>query len=137
MRFSLFLGDVLPDNAGGILSIFGGCFYQLRQQFKHDRKATVDDNKDLMDANPDYVKQLELLPEDKRRAHRYGDWNALAGTYFEEFTDGVHTCNPFPIPRDWARYRAFDYCLISIQTIVSAFYAAIDKSYRLSSSFIC
>ena len=74
-------------------------------------KATVDDNKDLMDANPDYVKQLELLPEDKRRAHRYGDWNALAGTYFEEFTDGVHTCAPFPIPREWAKYRAFDYGL--------------------------
>lgn len=73
--------------------------------------ATVDDNKDLMDANPDYVKQLELLPEDKRRAHRYGDWNALAGVYFEEFTEGVHTCKPFPIPRDWARYRAFDYGL--------------------------
>lgn len=73
--------------------------------------ATVDDNKDLMEANPDYVKQLELLPEDKRRAHRYGDWNALAGVYFEEFTDGVHTCKPFPIPRDWARYRAFDYGL--------------------------
>lgn len=73
--------------------------------------ATVDDNKDLMDANPDYVKQLELLPEDKRRAHRYGDWNALAGVYFEEFTDGIHTCNPFPIPKDWARYRAFDYGL--------------------------
>lgn len=74
-------------------------------------KATVDDNKDLMEANPDYVRQLELLPEDKRRAHRFGDWNALAGTYFEEFTDGLHTCNPFPIPKDWARYRAFDYGL--------------------------
>lgn len=74
-------------------------------------KATVDDNKDLMENNPDYVQQLELLPEDKRNAHRYGDWNALAGTYFSEFTDGVHTCRPFPIPKDWARYRAFDYGL--------------------------
>lgn len=73
--------------------------------------ATVDMNKDLMESNPDYIRQLELLPEDKRRAHRYGDWNALAGTYFDEFTDGVHTCNPFPIPRDWAKYRAFDYGL--------------------------
>lgn len=73
--------------------------------------ATVDDNKDLMESNPDYVKQLELLPEDIRKAHRYGDWNALAGVYFEEFTEGIHTCNPFPIPGDWARYRAFDYGL--------------------------
>lgn len=27
--------------------------------------ATVDDNRDLMEANPDYVKQLELLPEEQ------------------------------------------------------------------------
>lgn len=74
-------------------------------------KATVDDNKDLMEAQPDYVLQLELLPEDKRRAHRYGDWNALAGTFFDEFTPGLHTCKPFQIPDSWARYRSFDYGL--------------------------
>lgn len=73
--------------------------------------ATVDDNKDLMEANPDYVRQLELLPEDIRRAHRYGDWNALAGVYFDEFTDGIHTCKPFPIKPNWQRYRAMDYGL--------------------------
>lgn len=74
-------------------------------------KATVDDNKDLMEANPDYVQQLELLPADIRDAHRYGDWNALAGIFFSEFTDGLHTCKPFPIPSHWAKYRAFDYGL--------------------------
>lgn len=74
-------------------------------------KATVDDNKDLMESNPDYVQQLELLPPDIRDAHRHGDWNALAGIYFSEFTDGVHTCKPFDIPDNWARYRAFDYGL--------------------------
>lgn len=73
--------------------------------------ATVKDNKDLMENNQDYIEQLKLLPEDKRRAHLYGDWDALAGVYFEEFTDCVHTCNPFPIPKNWARYRAFDYGL--------------------------
>ena len=73
--------------------------------------ATVDDNRDLMEANPDYVKQLELLPEDKRRAHRYGDWDALAGAYFSEFDREVHVCAPFLLPPGWARYRAFDYGL--------------------------
>ncbi|MBS5671978.1 MAG: phage terminase large subunit [Oscillospiraceae bacterium] len=73
--------------------------------------ATVDDNRDLMEANPDYVKQLELLPEDKRRAHRYGDWDALAGAYFSEFDRSVHVCVPFLLPPGWARYRAFDYGL--------------------------
>ena len=74
-------------------------------------KATVDDNKDLMEADPDYVKALELLPEDVRRAHRYGDWNALSGVYFEEFRDGVHTCKAFDIPANWKRYRSMDYGL--------------------------
>ncbi len=74
-------------------------------------KATVDDNKDLMKANPDYVKQLELLPPDIRRAHRHGDWNALAGVYFGEFRDGIHTCKPFPMKRNWRRYRVMDYGL--------------------------
>lgn len=88
--------------------------------------ATVDDNKDLIRANPDYVKQLELLPEDVRRAHRYGDWNALAGVYFEEFTDGVHTCKPFPIPRNWKKYRAMDYGLDMFFCI----WIAVDESGR-------
>lgn len=74
-------------------------------------KATVDDNVDLMKSNPDYVNALELLPEDIRNAHRYGDWDALGGSYFPEFRKGIHTCKPFRIPEEWARYRAFDYGL--------------------------
>lgn len=89
-------------------------------------RATVDDNKDLMLSNPDYVKQLELLPEDKRRAHRYGDWDALAGTFFDEFTDGLHTCPPFPIPSHWAKYRAFDYGLDMFFCI----WIAVDEDSR-------
>lgn len=88
--------------------------------------ATVDDNVDLKDANPDYVAQLELLPEDIRRAHRHGDWNALAGVYFSEFTDGVHTCKPFPIPSNWQRYRAMDYGLDMFFCI----WVAIDENER-------
>lgn len=71
-------------------------------------QATVDDNKNIDKA---YINVLDNLPEDVRRAHRYGDWNALSGVYFEEFTDGVHTCKPFPLPVHWQRYRAMDYGL--------------------------
>lgn len=108
----------LTCNPGGI-----GHFWVKRlfidREFRKDEepedyvfiKATVDDNKDLMQANPDYVKQLELLPPDVRAAHRHGDWNALSGVYFGEFTDGVHTCKPFPLKPHWRRYRAMDYGL--------------------------
>ena len=88
--------------------------------------ATVDDNKDLIEANPDYVKQLELLPEDIRRAHRYGDWNALACVYFDEFTDGIHTCKPFQLKPHWQRYRAMDYGL----DMFFCLWIAVDESGR-------
>ena len=45
--------------------------------------ATVDDNTALSDDQRlDYIASLDLLPEDIRAAHRYGDWDAMAGQYF-------------------------------------------------------
>ena len=53
---------------------------------------------------------LDLLPEDVRRAWRYGDWNAMAGTFFPEFRKETHVIAPFVrVPREWKKYRAFDY----------------------------
>lgn len=49
------------------------------------------------------------MPEDQVMAFRYGDWNALSGSYFKNFTRQTHTCQPFPIPRHWPLYRSFDY----------------------------
>lgn len=73
--------------------------------------ATVEDNKALLKSSPAYLQMLSSLPENIRRAHRYGDWDALSGAYFSEFSTAVHTCEPFLIPKDWMRYRAFDYGL--------------------------
>ena len=46
--------------------------------------ATVKDNPQLLENSPDYIKQLELLPEDKRAAWLNGDWDAMSGTFFPE-----------------------------------------------------
>lgn len=89
-------------------------------------KATVEDNVDLMKASPDYVAALDLLPEDIRRAHRYGDWDALAGTYFPEFQTDLHVFKPFPIPDEWPKYRAFDYGL----DMFACLWVAVDFSGR-------
>ena len=89
-------------------------------------KATVEDNKDLMESSPDYIQALDLLPEDIRNAHRYGDWDALAGTYFSEFRPELHTCKPFQIPDEWPRYRAFDYGL----DMFACLWIAVDFSGR-------
>ena len=74
--------------------------------------ATVDDNPQLLEASPEYKQMLDLLPEDVRRAWRYGDWDALAGTFFPEFRKETHVIEPFArIPGEWKKYRAFDYGL--------------------------
>ena len=74
--------------------------------------ATVDDNPQLLQASPEYKQMLDLLPEDVRRAWRYGDWDALAGTFFPEFRRETHVIPSFRrIPAEWRLYRAFDYGL--------------------------
>ncbi len=75
--------------------------------------ATIDDNVALLNSpgGAAYKQMLSALPEKIRQAHRYGDWNALSGAYFAEFRRGYHTCDPFPIPQHWLKYRTFDYGL--------------------------
>lgn len=74
--------------------------------------ATVEDNPQLQAASPEYVQMLDLLPDDVRRAWRYGDWDALAGTFFPEFRRETHVVKPFiRVPAEWKKYRAFDYGL--------------------------
>lgn len=90
--------------------------------------ATVDDNTALSDEERrDYIASLDLLPEDIRNAHRYGDWDALAGQYFSEFRRDRHVVRPFPLPDAWPRYRTFDYGL----DMFACYWAAIDFEGRI------
>lgn len=84
--------------------------------------AKVYDNKVLMESNPEYIRTLEALPEEMRRAMLDGDWDVFAGQYFTEFRREIHTVEPFPIPPDWRRYIALDYGL----DMLAAYWIAVD-----------
>ena len=80
--------------------------------------ATVRDNAVLMERNPGYIKQLEALPENLRRAHLDGDWNVFDGAFFAELrlfakpladATMTHVVEPFDIPYSWRIYRSFDW----------------------------
>lgn len=88
--------------------------------------ARVEDNKQLMESSPAYVQMLSNLPEKMRAAHRYGDWNAMSGAYFEEFNEARHVIKPFKIPDEWHRYRTFDYG----QDMFACHWIAVDFSGR-------
>lgn len=94
-------------------------------------QSSVYDNKALMKANPDYIKQLEALPPKLKEAWLYGRWDVNTGAYFSEFRDrpdiqmcheaGItpeqalaehrwtHVIEPFDIPKDWKIYRSYDW----------------------------
>lgn len=77
----------------------------------HFIKSTVYDNSYLMQNNPEYVENLENLPDARKRAMLYGDWDAFEGQYFEEFNQEVHVCDAFEIPLHWDKYVSLDYGL--------------------------
>lgn len=71
--------------------------------------ATVDDNPTIVDNDPHYVRFLEGLPEDLKKAWRYGDWDVFTGQFFKEWKPEIHVCRPFDIPKNWQRYINGDY----------------------------
>lgn len=81
-------------------------------------KSLVTDNKALLDSDPDYIRQLEVLPPKLRKAWLEGDWNIFEGQFFEEFRDDpdhykdrlfTHVIEPFEIPSHWPIYRSYDF----------------------------
>lgn len=87
-------------------------------------QSLVDDNKILMELNPDYVKQLDSLPDGMRERWRFGSWDVAEGQYFSEFRRDIHTCEPFVLPKEWRRYIAIDYGL----DMLAAYWIAVDNS---------
>ncbi|MEN6623662.1 MAG: phage terminase large subunit [Smithella sp.] len=73
--------------------------------------AKVYDNEILMRNNPEYVKTLEQLPEDLRRAHLDGDWNSYVGQFFKSFREEIHVVSPFTMPARWKKFCSLDYGL--------------------------
>lgn len=86
-------------------------------------QSLVDDNEILMRMNPDYVEQLNSLPEDMRKRWRFGSWDVAEGQYFGEFDRRIHTCEPFDVPHEWRRYISIDYGL----DMLAVYWIAVDS----------
>ncbi len=87
-------------------------------------KSLVYDNAFLMEHSPEYVRVLENLPEARKKAMLYGEWELFEGQYFSEFSRDAHVIEPFVIPSDWRRYVSFDYGL----DMLACYWIAMDTS---------
>ena len=79
-------------------------------------QALVQDNVALMEAQPGYIKSLEVLPEKLKKAWLYGEWDVFAGQFFEDYVDvcredrkWTHVIPPFDPPAHWRVWRSYDY----------------------------
>ena len=86
-------------------------------------QALVYDNKYIVENDPSYIKTLENLPEERRRAMLYGEWDVFTGQMFKEFKRDKHVIKPFAIPQHWDRYIAFDYGL----DMTAVLWIAVDE----------
>jgi len=87
--------------------------------------ALVYDNDALMESNPDYVKQLEMLPNELRKAWLFGEWDVFAGQFFTEFDERVHSAK-LTLPKNAEHYCALDYGL----DMLAALFIAVDEKGR-------
>jgi len=79
--------------------------------------AKLSDNPYLFEDGA-YESSLLSLPEDQRRKLLDGDWTVTEGAAFPEFRVGTHTCDPYPIPNGWRKFRACDYGYNSFASVL-------------------
>lgn len=116
-------------------------------------QSLVTDNHVLMELQPDYIKQLEALPEKLKAGWRYGRWDIFDGQFFEDFIDRdtpyqdvenpkkerrwTHVIDPFEVPKEWTIYRSFDF---GYAKPFSVGWWAIDydgRAYRILEMYGC
>jgi len=71
--------------------------------------SRVSDNPFL---GPDYVANLVLSGAGSPalvKAWLEGDWNAIEGAFFPEWSNALHVLEPFEMPKHWTRFRAIDW----------------------------
>lgn len=73
--------------------------------------SLLEDNRILMESDPTYEARLKRTgPPALVRAWRFGDWDIVAGGYFDDlWTPHIHILSPFALPAGWTRRRSFDW----------------------------
>ena len=71
--------------------------------------AKVYDNPVLLSADPDYVRQLESLPQKLKDAWLHGCWDVFEGQFFPEFQEHMHVIPPSEVPSGLRKFAALDY----------------------------
>jgi hypothetical protein len=76
--------------------------------------ARITDNVVLLDKDAGYVDRLRMVGSAALvRAWLEGDWSAVEGSFFDGWDPAKHVVAPFAIPKDWLKFRSFDWGSLS------------------------
>jgi hypothetical protein len=85
----------------------------LKRDVEHRRifiPSKVQDNKILLDNDPEYVDRLKMVgSDDLVRAWLEGDWEVSLGQFFPEWNPDHHVVSDVELPEHWMRFRALDW----------------------------
>lgn len=104
------IGHLWVKNAFIDIAVPGQTVRTSREEGNRQRvffPATLDDNPSIDRRYEDNL--FALGDETMVRALRYGDWDILAGGFFDTFRREKHVIRPFGIPRHWPRVVAMDW----------------------------
>lgn len=63
----------------------------------------------LTERGASYMAKLDNLTGVRKQRLRYGRWVAAEGIIYEQWDQGIHLVNRFPVPRDWRRVWSVDF----------------------------
>lgn len=72
--------------------------------------AKLSDNPQLLRNDPGYVANLFMSGSKALvQAWLQGDWDVVEGAFFDCWDTSKHVVQPFIIPKDWTKFRSFDW----------------------------
>lgn len=74
--------------------------------------SSTDDNQILLNADPGYKNRIKAATQGNealRKAWLLGDWDIVAGAFFDCWDASRHVIKPFMIPKEWKRFIGGDW----------------------------
>ena len=94
----------IEDNPTGILTTKDNKFAKSRMFVP----GTLNDNKILLNADPNYALNIMAMGKKYENALLHGDWDAFGGDFFDDFDSQKSKKTPFEIPGEWNIYGSVD-----------------------------
>ena len=96
--------------------------------------SKTEDNQILLSNDPHYRNRIKASTggnEALRKAWLEGDWNIVAGAFFDVWDSSRHVCKPFDIPSDWPKFKSMDWG--SAKPFSVGWWAIVRDDYPLES----